>query len=390
MRILLSNKIYSRGGGASIYTLNLEELLRDKGHDVAFFAMEHPLALDSKWSKYFPSEVNLKSTASKLRFIPRCLGDRETASKFKSMLEEFRPDVVHLNNIHSQLSPVIAEIAHKRGCRVVWTLHDYKLLCPRYDCLRNGKQSCEACFYDKRNVLRHKCMKNSLPSSVIAYCEALKWNRATLEACTDAFICPSLFMKTKMEQGGFDARKLHHLCNFIDVSQCERKRYDERDDYYCYIGRLSHEKGVKTLTEVASHLPYKLVVVGNGPLSGELTRASNIEYAGLKDWEGVKRIVSHARFLVIPSEWYENNPLSVIEALSLGTPVLGARIGGIPELIDKGTDGLCFESGNEEALARQIQKMFTLDFDYAAIAAKAQARFSSETYYTRIMEIYKA
>ena len=390
MRILLSNKIYSRGGGASIYTLNLEELLRDKGHEVAFFAMEHPLALDSKWSNYFPSEVNLKSTASKLRFIPRCLGDRETASKFKSILAVFKPDVVHLNNIHSQLSPVIAEIAHKQGCRVVWTLHDYKLLCPRYDCLRNGKQPCEACFYDKCNVLRHKCMKNSLPSSVIAYCEALKWNRERLEACTDAFICPSLFMESKMKQGGFDARKLHHLCNFINVSKCEGERHDKHDDYYCYIGRLSHEKGVKTLTEVASLLPYRLIVVGDGPLSGELTGSSNIEYAGSKDWEGVKSIVSHARFLVIPSEWYENNPLSVIEALSLGTPVLGARIGGIPELLEEGKNGLCFESGDKLSLARQIEKMFTLHFDYGTIAAAAQERFSAENYYTRIMDIYKA
>ncbi|MCR5548019.1 MAG: glycosyltransferase [Bacteroidales bacterium] len=389
MRILLSNKVHFREGGASIYTLNLEELLRANGHEVAFFAMAHPLTLDSKWNKYFPSEVSLKSTASKLRFIPRCLGDRETASNFKAMLEEFKPDVVHLNNIHSQLSPIIAEIAHKKGCRVVWTLHDYKLLCPRYDCLRNGEAPCEECFSDKRSVLRHKCMKNSLPSSIIAYCEAIKWNRDRLEASTDAFICPSHFMKAKMEQGGFAPAKLHHLCNFIDVSKCERENYDEREDYYCFVGRLSHEKGVKTLTEVASRLPHRLVVVGNGPMAGELAHSPNIEYVGLKDWEGVKSIVSRARFMVIPSEWYENNPLSVIESLCLGTPVLGARIGGIPELIDEGRNGMTFESGDGQSLAEGIGRMFETDFDYQQIAASSLLRFSEEAYYESLMKLYQ-
>ena len=165
MRILLCNKNYHRvGGGASIYTINLAEMLRSRGHEVAVFAMMDPHTMETPWTKYFPSEVNLDSPLSKLRFAVRCMGDRETSVRFKALLETFRPDVVHLNNIHSQLSPVIAEIAQRKGCRVVWTLHDYKLLCPRYECLQNGKVHCEACFSDKRNVLRYHCMKNSLPA----------------------------------------------------------------------------------------------------------------------------------------------------------------------------------------------------------------------------------
>ena len=132
------------------------------------------------------------------------------------------------------------------------------------------------------------------------------------------------------------------------------------------------------------------MVIGDGPLKDTLPKSAGIEYVGHKDWGDIKHIAGRARFLVIPSEWYENNPLSVIEALCLGTPVLGARIGGIPELIDEGTNGLCFESGNEEALAVQIEKMFSLKFDYTAVATAAQARFSAETYYARIMELYKA
>ena len=389
MKILLCNKFYYRRGGDCVYSLNLEELLLSHGHDVAVFAMDHPDTLGTPWRKYFPSEVNLDSATSKARFFVRSLGGGETASRFKALLDAFRPDVVHLNNIHSQLSPIIAELAHKRGCRVVWTLHDYKLLCPRYDCLKNGETLCEACFQDKRNVLRNSCMKNSLPASLMAYCEALKWNRSRLEACTDAFICPSLFMKAKMVQGGFNAGKLHHLCNFIDTDQCRQSDYSKRDDYYCYVGRLSFEKGVDTLIQVAATLPYRLVVVGDGPLMASLRKAGNIEYVGRKDWPDVKRIVGRARFLVIPSECYENNPLSVLESLSLGTPVLGASIGGIPELISA-ENGMCFESRSQESLASHIKAMYEANFDYTAIADAAMAHFSSKAYLKQLLAVYQS
>lgn len=388
MRILLCNKYYYRRGGDCVYTMGLEELLRAHGHAVAVFAMDHPETLDTPWRKYFPSEVNLESAVSKARFFVRSLGDGQTASRFKALLDDFKPDIVHLNNIHSQLSPVIAEIAHKRGCRVVWTLHDYKLLCPRYDCLRRGLSACEACFGDKLNVLRYSCMKNSLPASVMAYCEAVKWSRSRLEACTDAFICPSRFMKTKMEQGGFTASKLHHLCNFIDTDKCRLPDYGERDDYYCYVGRLSSEKGVETLTRVAATLPYRLVVVGDGPLREKLTKADHIEYVGRKEWQDVKRIVARARFLVIPSECYENNPLSVIESLCLGTPVLGARIGGIPELIEEGRNGLCFTSGGESSLKAGVEEMFGRHFNHAEIAGTACALYSQKSYYEELIKLY--
>ena len=211
------------------------------------------------------------------------------------MLDDFQPDVVHLNNIHTQLSPLIAELAHRRGIKVVWTLHDLKLLCPRYDCLRNGETICEACFTDKHKVLENKCMKNSWLVSILAYKEARKWNRERLEACTDSFICPSQFLADKMIQGGFDRGKLHTLCNFIDVEKCADAAYLKKD-YYCYIGRISHEKGIKTLIDAANRLPYKLVIIGKGPLDAEMKKLAgpNVEFAGFKQWNEIKRIVRPA------------------------------------------------------------------------------------------------
>jgi len=386
MRILLANKFYYRRGGDCIYMMNLEQLLTAHGHDVAVFAMDYPENLDTPWKKYFPSDM------SKLSAFSRPFGDRETKRKFTALMDDFHPDVVHLNNIHTQLSPVIAEIAHEKGIRLVWTLHDYKLLCPRYDCLRNG-ENCELCFdpENKGNCLKYSCMKGGKIGSWIGYKEAKKWNKGRLESYTDKFICPSHFMQEKMEKGGFGRNKLITLCNFIDVEKCKKQDYT-KEDYYCYVGRLSHEKGVMTLLEAANRLSYQLVIIGDGPLVSELKAKalSQIKFVGYKDWNDIKELVGKARFSVIPSEWYENNPLSVIEAKCLGTPVLGARVGGIPELIEEGKTGMTFESRNVEDLRTKIKEMWNASFNYQQIALDSMNRYNEEKYYEEIMKIYRS
>lgn len=386
MRILLCNKFYYRRGGDCIYMLNLEEMLRRHGHQVAVFAMDYPENIATEWSEYFPSEMTNRMA------LTRPFGSREVREKFTRLLADFSPDVVHLNNIHTHLSPIVAEIAHARGVRVVWTLHDYKLLCPRYDCLRAGSEVCEACFAGKKaSCISHRCMKGSLAQSVIGYLEATKWNRNRLCACTNAWICPSEFMSKKMAQGGFPSEKLSVLPNSIDVSRCRRQNYGKAE-YYCYVGRLSHEKGVRALIKAANSLPYTLKVVGGGPMESELRALAgdNVEFVGVKQWDEVKLYVGQALFTVIPSEWYENCPLSVIEAQCLGTPVLGARIGGIPELIDKESTGMTFESGNETDLKEKIVAMMQRQWDYITIARQAMNRYDDERYYERIMAIYEA
>ena len=391
MKILLANKFYYRRGGDCIYMLNLEQLLKTHGHDVAVFAMDYPENIETVWKRYFPNEIKFTPGVGMLETFMRMFGLGEVKRKFNFLLNDFKPDVVHLNNIHTQLSPVIARLAHKRRTKVIWTLHDYKLLCPRYDCLRNGNEVCEECFVDKHKVLEYKCMKNSNLASMLAYKEGMKWSRKKLEGYTDVFICPSQFMYNKMAQAGFDRKKMYTLCNFIDIERTRRDSYD-KEDYYCFIGRLSFEKGIETLIEAARTLPYHLKIIGGGPLADilkEKAKGANIEFTGYKEWPEIKEIVGKARFSVVPSEWYENNPLSVIEAQCLGTPVLGANIGGIPELIKEGVNGMCFESRNIMDLKNKIEKMFILNVDYKQLAKSSQIRYSSEKHYNELLELYQ-
>lgn len=395
MKILLSNKFYYYRGGDCIYTINLERLLLKNGHEVAIFAMQYPENIDTSYNKYFPSEISFTISGNRniIESFIRPLGTKEVRNKFSQLIHDFKPDIVHLNNIHTQLSPIIAEIAEANKIPVIWTLHDYKLLCPRYDCLRNDKTVCELCFDNKTNVIKYRCMKNNLAASLIAYFEVKKWNKNKLESKIKSYICPSQFIKTKMEEGGFNKQKLVHLSNFINLDQFQEKAY-EKEDYYCYIGRLSHEKGINTLLEAASQLPFSLKVIGGGPLLDSCKKIApeNTTFLGYRNWTDIKDLIGKARFIVTPSEWYENNPLSIIEALCLGTPVIGANIGGIPELITENENGLLFESGNVTELKDTIEKawqLFNKKFNYDHILKKAQTKFSDEKYYNELMKIYQ-
>lgn len=394
MKILLANKFYYNRGGDCTYTINLQHLLEKRGHEVAVFAMDYPENYSTPWQKYFPSEINFKPGVKMFEALLRPLGTQEVRRKFGQLLDDFRPDILHLNNIHSQLSPVIAEMAHRKGIRVIWTLHDYKLFCPRYDCLRNDRENCTRCMQDTRCVIRNKCMKGSLVGSLLGFSEIRKWNRKKLDEYTDRFICPSRFMNERMQEWGIAPEKLTTLHNFIDIERC-KTCYDERQPYYCYVGRLSPEKGLNTLIEAAAKLPYPLKIVGGGPLAETLREKTkelpHIEFLGHRTWEEVKEIVRKARFLVIPSEWYENNPFSILEALCLGTPILGAHIGGIPEVIEKGFNGELFEPKSVPELRQRIEEMMTAaPFDHQRIAEEAQKKFNSEQYYEQLENIYTA
>lgn len=388
MKILLANKFYYRRGGDCIYTMNVEKMLREKGHDVAVFAMQYPENEKSEWSKYWPSNM------TKLKAFTRPFGDGEVRRKFSKLLDDFQPDVAHLNNIHTQLSPVIAKMAHERGIRVVWTLHDTKLVCPCYTCTRDGMW-CTECFSDKKAVIRYRCMPGGLPGAIIGYREIMKWNREVLEECTDLFLPPSQFMMDTCVEGGYSPEKFKVLCNFIDVEKVPQMTQISqlKGDYYVYLGRVNEVKGVRTLCNAAAQLNKKLIVIGGGELLPVLQEAykdfKQIEFKGQMQWKEFMPILRGARFMVLPAEWSENNPLTVIESQSLGTPVLGARIGGIPELIEEEKSGMTFTSGDVEDLKEKILMMFEHDFDYDAIAKNAVERYSSEAYYNKLIEYYK-
>lgn len=395
-RILLVSKFYYTRGGAEVVAINMANDLAKRGYEIGVFTMDYPQNL-SPANFYTASQVDFSGgLIDKLKFAMRTMGYNGIKSSFKRALQEFKPDIVHLHNVHSYLSPVVVKLAKEFGCKVVWTLHDYKLACPAYSCLNRGR-ICEKCFTSKINVVKERCFKENLPASVLAYFEAVKWNVKKLQRYVDYFVCPSAFIKRQMLKAGLQEEKLKVVCNFVDpikLDQLKRAEIpDTRDDFYVYVGRLSEEKGVATLLKAAKDLPYKLKLVGGGHLydgfMAEYGNCDNIEFMGHQPAEKVAEILLSAKCLVLPSECYENNPLSVIEALCAGIPIVGANIGGIPELIDAEC-GETFESGNVEDMQQAITRVMAKEkYDYKSIAKRSQECFSFETHFKQLKELYK-
>lgn len=388
MKVLLANKFYYPRGGDCIYTMQLESLLRSRGHEVAVYAMRYPDNLPSRWESYWPSDM------SSWQALTRPFGDGEVRRGFSALLDDFAPDVVHLQNIHTQLSPLLAELAHRRGIPVVWTLHDPKLVCPSHECMRGGRL-CTDCFEHPFSVVRHRCMRRGgLLGSFVGYMEARRWSVERLERTTDCFIAPSYFLRSLMIRGGFSPDNITVLNNFM-LDDKLLPVSSKRKPYYIYVGRLSHEKGVETLCKAAVQLPYRLVVVGDGELLGRLRTVYGglIDFRGKLDWPQLAPLLASARFMVVPSEYAENNPLSAIESLTLGTPVLGADIGGIPELLAPGhlpSRGMTFRSGDVAHLVQQIRLMWTAAFDYEQVARQSRMLFSADSHINRLVQLYRS
>lgn len=367
MKILMINKFLHPNGGSETYIFKLGEYLQSQGHEVEYFGMEHPgRVVGNKMESYTANmDFHGGSKFSKLLYPFKTIYSGEARKKLRPVLESFQPDVCHLNNFNYQLTPsVILEIrkwskkaAHP--CKIVYTAHDYQLVCPNHMC-RNPQsdENCEKCLSGKfRSCTKGKCIHGSTAKSLIGTMEAFYWKRKGVYKQLDTMICCSRFMKEKLDSNPVFAEKTVALHNFVD--QPSQHVAGEKQDYILYFGRFSQEKGVQTLLEVCRELPeIPFVFAGTGPLADSVTGSPNIKNVGFQTGDALHQLIRQARFTVYPSQWYENCPFSVMESQMYGTPVLGANIGGIPELIQAGKTGELFESGNARDLKDKIQKLW--------------------------------
>lgn len=375
MKILLVNKFLHHNGGSETYIFKLGEYLQSQGHSVQYFGMEHEGRIVGNSAEAYTSDMDFHggSKLSKLFYPIKTIYSVEARKKIRMVLDDFEPDICHLNNFNYQLTPsIILEIVKwrksaKKDCKIIYTAHDYQLVCPNHMC-RNPvtNENCEKCLGGKFiNCTKGRCIHGSRLKSLIGTFEATFWKWTKVYRYIDRFICCSEFMKTKLDTNPIFASKTVNLHNFTE--KIKPAENTVKKDYVLYFGRYSKEKGVKTLALVCKALPdIKFVFAGSGPEEETIENIPNIENVGFKTGEELNKLIREALFTVYPSEWYENCPFSVMESQMLGTPVLGADIGGIPELIKNRETGELFESGNENQLKVRISTLFndrdTLEF----------------------------
>ena len=366
MKILMVNKFLHPKGGAETYVFKLGEALQAQGHEVQYFGMDHPNRIVGNRVESYTSTVDFHNSLwlTKLTYPFRIIYSTEARRKIRLVLEDFQPDVCHLNNFNYQLTPsIILEIrkwekqsGHK--CKILYTAHDPQLVCPNHMCLNpNTHKICEKCFGGKfGNCFKGKCIHGSYARSLLGTIEATLWNKVGVYEQIDKIICCSHFMKKLLDTNPVLAQKTVAIHNFVDPVEPKEV---EKKDYVLYFGRYSQEKGIATLVEAAKQLPeIPFVFAGSGPLEHLLEGVPNIKNVGFQRGEALEMLIRQARFTVCPSECYENCPFSVLESFSFGTPVLGANIGGIPELIEVGKTGELFESGKMDDLCVKIDTLW--------------------------------
>lgn len=395
MNILMVNKFLHPNGGSETYIFKLGSALQKLGHEVQYFGMEHEGRIVGNRVEAYTSNMDFHggSKLAKLLYPIKTIYSAEARKKIRLVLEDFQPDVCHLNNFNYQLTPsILLEIrqwerrsGHK--CRILYTAHDYQLVCPNHMC-RNGSKNCEKCLGGHfLNCFKGRCIHGSLAKSLIGTMEAVIWNAVGVYKQIDTIICPSHFMKTKLDTNPVLAEKTVVMHNFVDPVE---PKAVEKQDYVLYFGRYSEEKGIRTLVAAAKELPrIPFIFAGSGPLEHLLEGVPNIKNVGFQTGEALEMLIRQARFTVCPSEWYENCPFSVMESQMYGTPVLGANIGGIPELICPGETGDLFESGNGERLRNKIYDSWQSG-DRQKSSDNSKWRFFDGTGYAKkLMEYYE-
>lgn len=362
MKILQINKFFYIKGGSSRYFFEVSKLLKSHGNEVAFFSMHDPQNQKTEWSKYFVSKISFEKVD--VRRLPGILARMfysfEARRNISRLLDEFKPDIAHLHSIYHHISPSIILELKKRNIPIVQTLHDYHLISPSHTLFHSGR----ICEITKKTsfwkAIFHKCVKNSYPASFLEVFEQyLHHLMGIYTNNVDLFIAPSRFMADKVIEYGIRKEKIEILHNFCDYNKF--KPYYKNGEYILYFGRLSPEKGLDFLIDVMANLPkIQLKIVGSGLIENKLRQMvkkkemRNIFFLGHKTGEELRELIYKSRFEVLPSLSYDIFPTSIMESFASVKPVIASKIGGIPELVKDGFNGILFTPLNKDECIRKI------------------------------------
>lgn len=401
MKILQINKFFYIRSGASRYFFELSKLLKSHSHDISYFSMQDERNQKSDWSRYFVSNISFEKVEFRNfpRIFTRMFYSFEARRNISKLLDEYQPDIAHIHSIYHQISPSIILELKKRKIPIVQTLHDYHIISPNHTLYHDGK----VCEITKKReyykAIYHKCVKNSYMASLTEVLEQyLHYLSGVYFKNIDTFIAPSNFMTNKLLEYGIPKSKLITLYNFCDYREYEP--HFESGENILFFGRLSSEKGLDFLFKVMEELPnIKLMIVGQGSMENDLKyykknkRLKNISLLGYKTDKELKTIIYKCKFVILPSVTYDIFPTSIMEAFASGKPVIGSRIGGIPELIKDGFNGFLFNTNDKNDCKEKINKLWKYPKTCYRFGKNArdylETNLSPENHYKKLLNIYK-
>ena len=396
MRILMINKFLYPKGGSETYVLKLGKILQGYGHEVQYFGLENEKNTVGNAVGALVSDMDFGQGIRKNLKAPfRIIYSAEARKKIRLVLDDFQPDVVHLNNIQFHLTPSMILETEKyrketgRNVKIIYTAHDYQLICPSHGLFDADLQICEKCLGGNyTHCLRTKCVKGSRAKSLLGMLDAYFWKWSKAYSHIDTIVSCSHFLKSKLDTQERFRSKTVAIHNFVDKVQPVAV---EKEDYVLEFGHLSKDKGTLTLLEVAKRMPeVRFVFAGFGAAEAAIQEVPNAEYVGFKTGKDLEMLIRKAAVSVCPSEIYENCPFSVIESQMYRTPVVVSRMGGAPELLTEGKTGEIYEAGDADALERILRKMIYTEGlleQYSENCANQEVE-TPKSYYQKLMAIY--
>lgn len=405
MKILLVNKFHYFRGGSESYYFGLDELLCSHGHEVIHFAMQDEQNQYSPTSEFFVSNVdfnNVNGTTGKIKAVKNMFYSKEAYQKMKALLTKEYPDIVHIGLIHKQITYSILDAIKEFNIPVVQSVHDLIFVCPNYMMLVNG-ENCEKCVAgSKLNCIKNKCIKGSTAKSALSYIENRYIDRKHYYNKIDLFIAECEFYKNILTKDHFTTSKIINLPNFLPPSK-KIVQNTNTGEYFLYFGRFSKEKGILTLIEAykKSNVDTPLVLVGGGPEDENIRKyaqenglSEKVKFRGYVYGDKMVSILDKAKAVIVPSEWYENCPYSVMEAMARSRVVIASRIAGLPELIEENKTGLLFTPRNADELADKLCCVDMLDASKTCQMSKetylrAKQLFDPEAYYAKLISLYQ-
>lgn len=397
MKVLLVNKFHYMKGGSERYYFTLADAFKSLGHEVIFFAMKDEKNITCDQDKYFVANASVKGgIKSKMNMVLHIAYSKEAYKNMKTLCEEEKPDIVILNLVHKQITCSIIDAIKdvNPNIKIIWTMHDLITICPSYTMLDGQGNVCEKCIHgDFNNCFRNKCIHGSALMSYLSYYEAKQIKKHKWYDKVDLFVCPSNFYKKKLDESGYIKSKIVWMRNPLSLDT-KYELNDNDEGYILYFGRLSKEKGVKTLIDSMKNINYKLIILGTGPIEEELheyvknNNISNVEFKGFQQGEALTNYIRNARCVVLPSEWYENGPYSAMETMALGKPLIVSNLGGLPELVDDTKNGYIYKL--KEELKDKIQLMINLsEDDYSSMCNeslnKSKEYFDAKKYVSELL-----
>jgi glycosyltransferase involved in cell wall biosynthesis len=402
MKILQVNKYHYYRAGAEKYYLDISSELQKKGHEVANFAMHDKNNLESKWSKYFVSNLDFHNLSfkDKLKLPGRIIYSLEAKKKFKQLVNEFKPDIIHAHNIYHHLSPSILSVAKKQKIPVVLHLQDYKIISPNYNIYSHGKNHWDYCGGRYYRCFFNKCFKNSYLQSFLVSLEyfihhyILKIYNKTV----NIYIAPSQFIQRKASLFNVEKNKIKVINNHIKDNEISSE-ISPKGEYWLYFGRLAKEKGIQNLISALSNIndKSKLKIAGNGPykeylktLVNKLKLNDRVEFLGKKQGKELKDLIKNSKAVIVPSIWPENFPFALLETLALGKPAIVADSGGMPEIIQDNENGFIFKAGNIDSLNDKMIKIDSINYkEMANKALVSSKKYRLSKTIDELIDVYK-